>query len=100
MTNSSKSPVIGQNLEGNIFDFQVSGPSAFINENCRNSRTSYGIDMKLELVTKLDKKRRQRSKKIDCDIIFANCAFIIIFLNYGQFGAIRQPESGRMVYKT
>ena len=29
----------------------------------------------------------------------ANCDDIIIFLFSGQFGAIRKPDSGRIVYK-
>ena len=30
----------------------------------------------------------------------ANCDVIVIFWIYGQFGAIRKPDSGRLVYKT
>ena len=30
----------------------------------------------------------------------ANCNFIVIFPIYGQFGAIRKPDSGRIVCKT
>ena len=30
----------------------------------------------------------------------ANCDIIIFFLIYGQFAAIRKPDTGRMVYKT
>ena len=29
----------------------------------------------------------------------ANCGVIVIFLIYGQFGAIRKPDSGRIVSK-
>ena len=29
-----------------------------------------------------------------------NCEVIVIFLIYGQFGAIRMPDSGRLVCKT
>ena len=29
-----------------------------------------------------------------------NCDDIVIFFIYGQFGAIRKPDSRRMVYKT
>ena len=28
-----------------------------------------------------------------------NCDVIVIFPNYGQFGAIRKPDSGRIVCK-
>ena len=30
----------------------------------------------------------------------ANCDVIFIFSIYDQFGAIRKPDSGRIVYKT
>ena len=30
----------------------------------------------------------------------ANCGMIVIFPFYGQFGAIRKPESGRMICET
>ena len=30
----------------------------------------------------------------------ANCDVIVIFPIYGQFGAIRKPDSGRIVSKT
>ena len=30
----------------------------------------------------------------------ANCGMIVIFPFYGQFGAIRKPESGRMICGT
>ena len=42
--NSPQSPVIGQNSDGRIFDFHISGQS-LINKNCRNARTSHGVDM-------------------------------------------------------
>ena len=44
--------------------------------------------MKLEPVTNLDKRNKTRSKKVDDDIMSANCDVMIIFLIYGQFGAI------------
>ena len=48
---------IGENSDGGISDLQISGQS-LIKENCHNSRTSEGIDMKIGLVTKLDKKNK------------------------------------------
>ena len=30
----------------------------------------------------------------------ANCDATVVFSIYGQFGAIRKPDSGRLVYKT
>ena len=50
--------------------------------------------MKLGPVTKLDKRNKTTSKKIDDDVcwqMFAIC---------GQFGAIRKPDSGRIICKT
>ena len=61
--NLPQSPYIGQNSDGTISDFQISG-QAFIEENCHNSRTSNDIDVKLELVTKLEKKTRQYQKTL------------------------------------
>ena len=50
--------------------------------------------MKLESVTKLDKRNKQKNvKKFDDDVI-------VIFPIYGRFGAIRMPDSGRIVCKT
>ena len=49
--------------------------------------------MKLRPVTKLHKKNKASSKKIDDDVISANCDVIVIFSIYDQFGAIRKPDS-------
>ena len=54
--------------------------------------------MKLGPVTKLDKRNTATSKKIDDDVVPANCD--VTFLIYGQFAAIWEPGSKRMVYKT
>ena len=51
--------------------------------------------MELGLLTKLDKRNKATSKKIDDDIVSENCDVIaIFFFIYGQFGAIRKPDSG------
>ena len=55
---------IGQNSDGGISDFRISGQS-FINENCHNSRTSDDIDMKLGPVTKNDKRKTATSRTIE-----------------------------------
>ena len=60
--NSSQSPDTGQNSDGGISGFRISGQS-LIKENCHNSRTSDDIDMKLGPVPKLD-KRNNTSQKI------------------------------------
>ena len=82
-----------------ISDFLISGQS-LIKENCYNSRTSDDIDIKLGPVTKIDKKNKAISKTFDDDVISVNCDVIVIFRIYGQFGAIRKPDSGRIVFKT
>ena len=56
--------------------------------------------MKLGPVTKLDKKNKTTSKKFNDNVMSANCDVIVIFLIYGEFGAIRKPDSGRIVCKT
>ena len=55
--------------------------------------------MKLKPVTKLDKRNKTTAKKIDDNFISANCDVIVIFPIYGQFGAIRKPDSGRISVK-
>ena len=78
--------------------FQISGQS-LIKRNCLNSWTSDKIDMKLGPVTKLDKRNKTISKNFDDDVTSENCDVIAIFPIYGQFGAIWNPDSGRIVCK-
>ena len=54
--------------------------------------------MKLGLVTNLCK--RNKVKKIDADVMSTNCNVIVICPTYGQFEAIRNLDSGRIVCKT
>ena len=56
--------------------------------------------MKLRPVTKLDKRNTTTSKKIYNDVVLVNYDLIVIFLIYSQLGAIRKPNSRRMVCKT
>ena len=85
-----QSPDIGQTSDVGISDFLIFGQS-LIKENCLNSRTSNGIDIKLGPVTKLDKRNKTTSKKFDGDFMSENCDVIVIFSIYGQFVAIRKP---------
>ena len=39
-------------------------------------------------------------KKFDDDVMWENCDVTVIFPIYGQFGAIREPDSGHIVCKT
>ena len=43
---------------------------------------------------------REAKQKNDDDVMPANCDLIFIFPIYGQLGAIRKPDSGRIVCKT
>ena len=44
--------------------------------------------MKLGPVTKRDIRKTATSKKLDDDILLANCDVLIYFVSCGQFGAI------------
>ena len=54
--------------------------------------------MKLRPVTKIYKRNKTVSKRID--FILGNCDIIVIFPIYSQFGAIQEPDSGSAVDKT
>ena len=49
--------------------------------------------MKLGPATKLDKSNKATSKKFDDDHVSTNCDVIVIFMIYGQFGAIWKLDS-------
>ena len=84
--------------------FSISGflvnPLSLIKENCHNSRTSDHIDIKPGPVTKPDKRNKTTSKKFDVDVVSENCDVIVIFRIFGQFGAVRRPDSGHRVCKS
>ena len=46
-------------------------------------------------VAKLDKRNKRTSRKLDDQVMPTNYDVIVIFPIYGQFGAIRKPDSGR-----
>ena len=56
--------------------------------------------MKLGPATKIDNTNKATSKEIGDNVMSANCDVIVILPIYGQFGAIRKPDSGRIVCKT
>ena len=56
--------------------------------------------MELGRVTKHDKRNKTPSKKFDDEVMSENYNVIVISPIYGQFGAISNPDSGRIVYKT
>ena len=91
--NLSQSPDIGQNSDGGISDFQISGQS-LMKENCHNSRNSDDIYMKLGSVTKIDKRNKTTSKSFDDDEMSENYDDIVVFRIFVQFGAVRRTDSG------
>ena len=56
--------------------------------------------MKLGSVTKLDKKNKNPSKKFDVDVMSEDFDVIVIFQIFGQFGAVRRPDSRHRVCKS
>ena len=70
-----------------------------LTENYHNFRTSDDIDMKLGPVTKPTKRNKTTSKKSDVDVMLKNCDIIAIFFIFGQFGAVRRPDSRHRVCK-
>ena len=53
--------------------------------------------MKLGPITKLGKRNKAISKKIDDGVNSANFGVILIFTIYGQFGAYRKSDSRCLV---
>ena len=92
-------PDIGQKWEGGTSDFQISVQS-IIKKNFHNFRISNDIDMRLEPVTKLDRRNKTTSKKSDNNIMSINCGVIVTYLIYNQFGAIRKSGFGSLLCKT
>ena len=56
--------------------------------------------MKLGPVIKLDKRSKTTSKKFDVDVMLENYDIIVIFQIFGQFGAVRRPDSVHRVCKS
>ena len=56
--------------------------------------------MKLGPTTTLERENKKISGKIDHDAMSKNCDVVAIFPIYGQFGALRRPDSGRIACKT
>ena len=55
------------------------------------------LTRKLGPVTKINKRNKTTSKKIDDDVIIGNCDVIVIFRIFGQFGAAWRSDSGHRV---
>ena len=56
--------------------------------------------MKLGPVTKRDKRKKLEPKKFGDDVVSSNRDVIVIFPIYGQFGALRKPDSSSIICKT
>ena len=51
-----------------------------------------------KMKTTISKKKKKRKRNYD--VMLENCEVIVIFLIFGQFGAIQKPDSRRMVCNT
>ena len=83
--------IFGQNSEEGISDFRIYGQS-LIKRYCHNSRTSDDIDMKLERITKLDKRNKITSKNLKMTSRWKIVASLLFF----RFTA-NLEQSGRRV---
>ena len=96
-----QSPDTGQNSDGDISDFQISGQS-LIKENCHNSRANVDIDMKFGSVTKIDKRNKITSKKLtttSCQKTVTSLSFFGFLANLGQSdGRIPDTESAKLMF--
>ena len=54
--------------------------------------------MKLRRVTKLENRNKTTSRRSNDDVIQKNCDVILRI--FGQFGAVRRPDSGHRVCKS
>ena len=90
--------VLGKKSGRGISDFRISDQS-LVKENCQNSRTGDGIDMKIGPVTKLDERNKTTPKRFKGSVMSDYCDVIVIFPIFGQFGAIRRADSKRTVCK-
>ena len=91
--------ILGKTHAGGISDFQICGQS-LVKVNCQSSRASGDIDMKLGPVTKHDKSSKTTSK----NLTMISCRQIVTSLSFfgfiPQIGAIRKPDSWRIITLT
>ena len=90
--NSHQFSDIGENSDGYISDFWLSGQS-IIKENCHTSRTSNDIDIILEPVSKLDKRNTTTSKKL----AMTSCRQIVTSLSFFQFMTNLEQSGSRIL---
>ena len=91
LPNSPQPSDIGQNSDGGVSKFRISGQS-FISKNRCNSKSSHDIDMKLGPVTKVDKRKMATSKKLT----MTSCQQIAVSLSSIQFMANLQSYRSRI----
>ena len=89
--NSPQSQDIGKISDKGISNFWILG-QFLIKVNYHNSRVSDDIEMNLGPITKLDKRNKTTSKKLDDDFMSVNCDFIVIF----QFMANSEQSGSRI----
>ena len=92
ISSSPQSPGTGQNSDGGISDFRISGQS-FIKGICHNSRTSDDIDMKLGPVTNLTRKTKQRQKSLT----ITPCVKNVTPLSFFQFTASLEQSGSQIL---
>ena len=101
MWNLRQSPDIGQNSDGGISNFRISC-QFLIKENCHNSRTSDGIDMKLGPVTIFNKRNKATSKNVTmtlCRKIATSLSFFQFMVNLEQFRSqIPDAQSVKLMF--
>ena len=51
-------------------------------------------------VTKFDKRDKTTSKNFDVYIMSEKCDVVVIFRIFGQFGAVRRPDSEHRICKS
>ena len=56
--------------------------------------------MKLGPVTKFDKTDKTTLKNSDVNVMLENCDVIFFFWIFGQFGAVRRPDSRHRICKS
>ena len=89
---------IGQNSDGRISHFRISG-QFIIKKNCHSCRNSHNTDMKLEQVTTPDKRNKATLKISDVGSMSVSYNFIDFFPTYDQFAVIRKLDSRHVAYK-
>ena len=97
IANLPQSPYVGQNSDGGISDFRISGQS-LLKVNRRNFRTSNAIDMKLGPVTKLETRNQTTSKTFVDEVMSAYSVKLTLSLTITFY--LSKTESGTKKYLT